>query len=115
MFCSENAEKSKSVKNEWQASYQLSNDGVLKIIPVFEEKRYVPVILMNWLYVEFKRDNINEFVDELHKEILRVFFRCHKREEYKNNKYFVEDCERLRIYIHKRANQWIHVEINARR
>ena len=71
LFCSENSSKSKSVKNEWQAAYQLSNDGVLKIIPVFEEKVYVPVILRNWLYVEFKRDNVNGFVEELHREILR--------------------------------------------
>lgn len=71
MFCSGNAKESTSVKNEWQAAYQLSNDGVLKIIPVFEEKVYVPVILRNWLYVEFKRVNINGFVEELHREILR--------------------------------------------
>lgn len=71
MFCSKNAKESISVKREWQAAYQLCNDGVLNIIPVFEEKEYVPVLLRSWLYVEFMRDNINGFVDGLHQEILR--------------------------------------------
>ncbi|MFX1406899.1 MAG: TIR domain-containing protein [Promethearchaeota archaeon] len=71
LFCSENAMNSEAVKGEWQSAYQISKKGLIKIIPVCEDEKFVPVLLMPMLYVKFTRDNFSEFIENLYNEILR--------------------------------------------
>ncbi len=71
LFCSENSMKSEAVKGEWQSAYQISKKGLIKIIPVCENDKFIPILLMPMLYVKFNRDNFNEFIESLHHEILR--------------------------------------------
>ena len=71
LFCSENSLKSESVKGEWQSAYQMRKRGLMKIIPVYEDEDFIPILLMPMLNVKFKKDNFNEFIDKLYNEILR--------------------------------------------
>ena len=71
LFCSENSMKSEAVKGEWQSAYQISKKGLIKIIPVCENDKFIPVLLMPMLYVKYNVDNFDGFIENLHHEILR--------------------------------------------
>jgi hypothetical protein len=71
LFCSANSLKSKSVEDEWQAAFQLRKKRTLKMIPVCENEAELPLLLGHILYVRFDRDDIERFVEQLYKEILR--------------------------------------------
>lgn len=71
LFCTENSMKSKAVKDEWQAAYQLRKMGMLKMIPVYEDENLIPRLLLHMLNVKFSKENFDEFIEDLHKEILR--------------------------------------------
>lgn len=70
LFCSKNSKESKSVKFEWHSFYQLlkTNEN-LKIIPIFEEPEYIPNLLLPFKRVKFNSENLEQFVNLLHKEI----------------------------------------------
>ena len=71
LFCTENSMKSKAVKDEWQAAYQLRKMDMLKMIPVFEDENIIPRLLLHMLNVKFSKEKFDEFIENLHKEILR--------------------------------------------
>ncbi|MFX0032672.1 MAG: toll/interleukin-1 receptor domain-containing protein [Promethearchaeota archaeon] len=71
LFCTRNATKSKSVKGEWKAAYQLGKTKKVKIIPIYENQEYVPTLLMPKILVEFTKENFKKFIETLYKEILR--------------------------------------------
>lgn len=71
LFCSENSMKSQAVEDEWKAAFQLRKKGLMKIIPVYEDERFIPALLTPLLNVKFDKDNFDEFVKNLYKEILR--------------------------------------------
>lgn len=72
LFCSENAKKSSSVNDEWQAAYQLTKvKRIQKIIPVYENENYIPSLLLIWLNIRFTKDNPLDFNEKVYKEILR--------------------------------------------
>jgi len=71
LFCSENSMKSRAVKDEWQAAYQLRKMDKLKIIPVYEDEKIIPRLLLHMLNVKFSKENFDEFIKDLHKEIVR--------------------------------------------
>jgi len=71
LFCSKNALKSKVVEGEWEAAYQMKKKGNIKIIPVYENENYIPLLLMPYLNVKYKKNNFDKFIEELYKAILR--------------------------------------------
>jgi len=71
LFCTGHSKKSKSVEGEWQAAYQLSKKGVVKIIPVYEDEEYIPILLTPLLNVKFTEDDLDGFIQRLFEEILR--------------------------------------------
>ncbi|MFX1364454.1 MAG: leucine-rich repeat domain-containing protein [Promethearchaeota archaeon] len=71
LFCSENSFKSKAVSDEWQAAFQLRKKGLFKIIPVYEDEKFIPVLLTPLLNTKFSKVNFSEFIDKLHQEIVR--------------------------------------------
>jgi hypothetical protein len=71
LFCSKNSLNSKAVTDEWQAAFQLRKKGLLKIIPVYEDEKYVPALLTPLLNVRFLEGDFVDFVLGLRKEILR--------------------------------------------
>jgi len=70
-FCTENSMNSNSVRNEWQAAFQRTNKGLMKIIPVYEDEDLIPPLLGHFLNVKFTKDDFNGFVQKLYQEILR--------------------------------------------
>ncbi|TKJ24983.1 MAG: hypothetical protein CEE42_09190 [Promethearchaeota archaeon Loki_b31] len=71
LFCSKNSLNSKAVTDEWQAAFQLRKKGSLKIIPVYEDERFVPALLTPLLNVRFLEGDFVNFILSLRKEILR--------------------------------------------
>jgi len=71
LFCTRNASRSKSVKGEWKAAYQLSKTKQMKIIPVYENQEYIPALLTPYLNVIFLKENFKAFIENLYQEILR--------------------------------------------
>lgn len=71
LFCSENSEKSRYFKDQWQVAFQLQKQGLMKIIPVYENEKYIPYMLRPILNVKFTKDNFDGFIQNLYKEILR--------------------------------------------
>jgi len=71
LFCSPNSVKSGAVKDEWQAAFQMRKKGLLKIIPVYEDEDFIPVLLWQMLNVKFIKDNFSAFIEKLYEEILR--------------------------------------------
>ncbi len=71
LFCSENAARSKSVEDEWQAAFQLRKKGLLKIIPVYENEENIPVVLGHLLNVKYSKENFDQFIENLYNEIIR--------------------------------------------
>ena len=43
----------------------------MKIVPVYEDDKYIPYLLKPMLNVRFTKDDFDEFVESLYKEILR--------------------------------------------
>jgi hypothetical protein len=74
LFCSKNALNSKAVTDEWQAAFQLRKKGSLKIIPVYEDEKYVPALLTPLLNVKFSKDNFIDFIVNLYHEVLREYY-----------------------------------------
>lgn len=72
IFCTENAQKSKSVKAEWEAAFQLMQNEKLSIIPVYENSDHIPPLLLPLRRVRFDPDNLEQFVSELSNEILKT-------------------------------------------
>ncbi|KKL52637.1 hypothetical protein LCGC14_2283470 [marine sediment metagenome] len=70
-FCSKNASKSKAVKNEWMAAFELKQLDRLKIVPVYEKQKYLPSLLRPFLNVAFDSRNFEKFIQNLYKEIMR--------------------------------------------
>ncbi|MFX1568399.1 MAG: right-handed parallel beta-helix repeat-containing protein [Promethearchaeota archaeon] len=71
LFCSENSIKSNAVKDEWQAAFQMRKQGLIKLIPIYEEQKHIPKILWHLLNVKYEKDNFKGFIENLYKEILR--------------------------------------------
>jgi len=71
LFCSANALKSKSVEDEWQAAFQLRKKRTMKIVPVYENDAEIPLLLGHILNVRFNMSDIEGFVEQLYKEIMR--------------------------------------------
>ena len=71
LFCSKNSIESTSVRDEWQAAFQMKKKGQMKIIPVYEDEQDIPRLLWPMLNVEFTKNNFEKFMDNLYKEILR--------------------------------------------
>jgi len=71
LFCSVNSKKSKAVKGEWQSAYQMVKIGEIKIIPVYEDQKHIPRLLLQMLNVRFTKDKFDEFIENLYKEIIR--------------------------------------------
>ena len=71
LFCSKNASDSKAVNDEWRAAFQMSKKGLIKIIPIYEDEIYIPKLLMPLLNVKFSSINLEFFIENLYKEILR--------------------------------------------
>ncbi|MFX1501377.1 MAG: toll/interleukin-1 receptor domain-containing protein [Promethearchaeota archaeon] len=72
LFCSENSMKSKAVKDEWQAAFQLRKLDLIKIIPIYENQDNIPRLLLHLLNVKFTPDDFNGFIEKLYIEILRM-------------------------------------------
>jgi hypothetical protein len=68
-FCSQNSKISKSVKLERGAAIQLQQEGRIRILPVFQDSTDIPLLIKLFLGVEFEKDNIEHFIQNLHKEI----------------------------------------------
>jgi len=71
LFCSEHSLKSKAVKDEWQAAFQMRKEGLIKLIPVFEEQKHIPKILWHLLNVKYSKAGFKGFIENLYKEIMR--------------------------------------------
>ncbi len=73
LFCSENSVKSKAVKDEWQAAFQMRKEGLIKLIPVYEDQKHIPKILWHLLNVKYDKDNFSKFIENLYTEIMREY------------------------------------------
>jgi len=71
LFYSDNSLNSKAVKDEWQSAFQIRKERLLKIIPVYEEQRYVPRLLLQMLNVKYTNDDFEGFIQKLYEEILK--------------------------------------------
>ena len=71
LFCSENAIKSQSVEDEWQAAFQLRKRGKMKTVPVYKNEDYIPRLLWPLINVKFNREDFISFMEKLFKEIFR--------------------------------------------
>ena len=71
LFCSEHSIKSKAVEDEWHSAFQVRKEGKMKIVPVYENEDDIPYLLKPLLNVKFNKDNFDEFLQNLYKEILR--------------------------------------------
>ncbi len=71
LFCSEHSVNSKAVKDEWQAAFQMRKEGLIKLIPVYEEQKHIPKILWHLLNVKYDKDNFKAFIENLYNEIMR--------------------------------------------
>jgi len=71
LFCSENSLKSKAVEDEWEAAFQLRKKGLMKIVPVYEDEKAIPLLLMPLLNVKFSKDDFDEFIEKLYEGIMR--------------------------------------------
>jgi len=71
LFCTENSSRSNAVEDEWQAAFQLRKEGLMKILPVYEEESYIPYLLKPMLNVKFLIEDLNGFIQKLYEEILR--------------------------------------------
>jgi len=71
-FCSQNSKISKSVKLERSAAIQLQQEGKIRILPVFQDPADIPLLIKPFLGVEFHKENIEDFIINLHKEIFRT-------------------------------------------
>ena len=71
LFCSENSMNSEAVKGEWQAAYQMNKEGLMKIIPVYEEQAHIPRLLWHLLNVKYSRKKFNIFIENLYHEMIR--------------------------------------------
>ncbi len=71
LFCSERSLNSAAVSDEWQAAFQRRKKGLIKMIPVYEDEKYVPPILGHLLNVKYTKDDFDSFIEKLHREILR--------------------------------------------
>ena len=71
LFCSEDSIKSKAVKDEWQAAFQMRKEGLMKLIPVYEEQKHIPKLLWHLLNVIYTKDDFKGFIDNLYNEIMR--------------------------------------------
>ncbi len=71
LFCTENSLKSKAVTDEWESAFQLRKEGMMKILPVYEQDKNIPVLLKPILNVKYDKDNFDEFIENLYKEITR--------------------------------------------
>lgn len=71
LFCSENSFKSNAVKDEWQAAFQMRKQGLIKLIPVYEEQEHIPKLLWHLLNVKYNQEDFKGFIENLYKEIIR--------------------------------------------
>ena len=71
LFCSSNTMNSEKLKDEWQPAFQLRKKGLMKMIPVFENDEDIPVVLLHLPRIEFSKNTFDEFIETLHKEIIR--------------------------------------------
>jgi len=71
LFCSEHSIKSEAVKGEGQSAYQMVKKGLMKIIPVYEDKDHIPRLLWQMLNVNFAKDDFEGLFQKFYEEILR--------------------------------------------
>lgn len=71
LFCSENSNRSEAMKTIWQTAFKLRDEGLVKIVPVYENEYNIPSLLMPILNVKFTRDDLVGFIQNLYREILR--------------------------------------------
>lgn len=71
LFCSENSNRSEAMKAVWQTAFKLRDEGLVKIVPVYENEYNIPALLMPILNVKFTKDDLVGFIQNLYREILR--------------------------------------------
>ncbi len=62
---------SRAVTDELQAAFQLRKQGLMKIIPVFEDESNIPALLTPFLNTKFDKEDFEDFIKNLYKEVLR--------------------------------------------
>jgi hypothetical protein len=67
LFCSENAEKSRHVNEEWKAAYAMEK----MIIPVFKELEDIPPLLRSKVGIVFDQFDFQKTIDNLYNRILK--------------------------------------------
>lgn len=71
LFCSENSAKSQAVEDEWQAAYQLMKKGKIKLILVYENENFIPVLLLHLKKVLYNKEKFNDFIEKLYNEAIK--------------------------------------------
>lgn len=72
LFCSENAINSSSVEAEWTAAFELMQNKNLSIIPVFQDSKYIPPLLLPLVRVHYDPSNLDKFEADLVAEIKKA-------------------------------------------
>ena len=67
IFCSKNSKNSEAVQMEWKAALKLKKP----IIPIFQTLNTIPPLLSTKLGVQFKKEDLNNTVEEIYKLILK--------------------------------------------
>ena len=62
VFCSKNANESEAVRTEWMVAHKMKK----KIIPVFINEEFIPPLLTTKLGVQYKTNNLKEFIQDLY-------------------------------------------------
>ncbi|MBY9005357.1 MAG: TIR domain-containing protein [Candidatus Lokiarchaeota archaeon] len=62
VFCSKNANESEAVRTEWMVAHKMKK----KIIPVFIKEEFIPPLLTTKLGVQYKTNNLKEFIQDLY-------------------------------------------------
>ena len=65
IFCSENAKNSEAVQMEWKTALKIKKP----IIPIFQTINTIPPLLTTKLGVQFKKNDIDDTVDQIYKLI----------------------------------------------
>ena len=67
LFCSENSKNSEPVKMEWKTALKIKKP----IIPIFQTEKTIPPLLSTKLGVQFKKDDIDDTIEQIYKLILK--------------------------------------------
>lgn len=67
LFCSETSKNSEPVKMEWKTALKIKKP----IIPIFQTEKTIPPLLTTKLGVQFKKDEIDNTIEQIYKLILK--------------------------------------------